>query len=1063
MNLKIKGLFLLGGILVSLLWAGTTGKITGRVTDATTGDGLPFAVVKIKGTQMGAFTDDQGYYVILNVPPGAYDIEVTYTGYQPGIVQGVVVEADRTVEINIALKPTTVEVEPIVVEAKEKLIKPDVPESRQTLRAEEVQTIPVTTIQQTVTLSAGVVQRGGLHIRGGRPDEVVYVVNGVEVRDPYTNYTTAGAPLIALEEASVLRGGFDVDQGITASGAIQIVTRSGSDKYSVEYRASTNNMRFLSEPVYRFFNSEKGDYYQDVILGFNPDVNYIGKNRYSDDEIFHEFSISGPLIPTKRDWANFFIGGEYRTDRGGRFPISMDRKYRNLNEAITYRINIPFTKYFLFFISGFYRNEKWRNWHPNWRLALDNYFRFKQKQFQISGGINWLIANKYMNEFRFGYYDREWKRNAPEDVDFDGVDDFDDRDADGFVEIDLDYFRVVYYDTIQQKWIVDNNFTGLDSLSKRYGVDKKYFKINKEEGYVELPFFWWEEPVANMYPASSTGPYWWPSDSTYTAPYNTFGWGERTRQDIEVVEIVWYEEGYPNVDTLVKIGDTYYEYPYRATFDYLLNAKVTPPENFQVTKVLASLGNQYLPYPWVYPRSQWGTGRSKLMTFSWRLVSQLVKKTKTTAGHELLAGIEYKRMDIMRYTVDFAGGLSNVYFDFVNPPFERREWDTVYSFVDWMKDHPVKPWQFAFYIRDKIEMEGMVAKVGIRFDYYDPSGYYFTDSTSPFVQDTLFLQNGIKYLNQAKKAEPKWYFSPRIGISHPITERDVLHFTYGHFFQIPPYYQMITSYAFSGAFPIVGNPTLDPERTIAYELGIKHGFTEDFIMDITAFYKDIYSWARSKMFVGTGYSYTTFVNEDYGFARGVEISFIKRTGGAFLPYLGINANYTYQIAKGSFSSPYSGYLWQWSRYPSPPRESPLDWDIRHNLNLVISWIVPKGDKKFIIDDWGLTINYRYSSGSPWTPTFRSPRDAMEKINAERLPPTKTADLRLYKNITLMKNVSLQLFMDIYNIFNERNLNDIANVEWYEQFGNPEGEDGTLSVWGQRRTTRIGFFLKVAGF
>jgi len=1063
--LKIfRKLFLLSGILFIYLWAGTTGKISGRVTDATTGEGLPFAVVRILGTQMGAYTDDQGYYVILNVHPGTYDLEVTYTGYQPLVIKNVVVEVGRTIEVNFVLKPTEIEVPPIVVEAEVKLIKPDVTESKHTMRAEDIQNIPVTTIQQTVALSAGVIEREGeLHVRGGRPDEVVFVVNGVEIRDPYTNFTNAGAPLIALEEASVLRGGFDVDQGITSSGAISVVTRSGTDKYALEYRASTNNMRFLSPSVYGFFNSEKGDYYQDVLLGVNPDINVVDETRYSDDEVFHEVAISGPIFPNRRDWAKFFVAGEYITDRT-RFPMSLDRNYRRLNQALTYRINIPFTSNILFFISGFYRYQRWKNWDPAWRLALDNFYRFEQRQFQVAGGLNWLVAGKYMNEFRLGYYHRQWKRNVLEDVDGDGVDDFDDRDKDGFVEIDLDYFRHVYFDTLNNEWVVSGYDFGIDSMVSKYSIPRSAFEVNEEEGYIEVPFFWWEEAVAGMYPSSSRGPEWWPADETYTAPYNTFGWGERTRQDIKVLEILTYEEGFPSIDTVVLIGDVFYKYPFEPTFDYLLNGKISVPEDFKVTKILAEVGNHYLPYPWVYPRDQWGVGESKLLTFSWRLTGQVVKKTETRAGHEILAGLEYKRHDIMRYTVDFAGGLSNIYFDFVNPPFETREWDKGYSFVNWFKDHPVKPWQFAFYLRDKIEMEGMVAKIGFRFDYYDPAGYYFGDSLNPFAVDSVYKLQRIKYLNNPEKAKPQWYISPRIGVSHPITERDVLHFTYGHYYQIPPFYQIITSYAFSGAFPIIGNPTIDPMKTISYELGVKHGFTDNIVVDITVFYKDIYQWARSKMFsLGPEGNYTTFLNEDYGFSRGVELTFIKRPAGDILPNLGLNISYTYQVAKGSFSSPFSGYIYQWYRYPLPPRESPLNWDIRHNFVGIFSWIVPEGDKKFIVDDWGVSLSYYYSSGAPWTPTFRDPRDAMEKINAERMPSVKRADLRLFKNIKLNRFTKLQLFMDIYNLFNDLNLTDIATVDWYEQFGDPEGEEKSLNVWEPRRTTRIGFFINITGF
>jgi|Deesub1362A_J573_1020465.scaffolds.fasta_scaffold01230_2 outer membrane receptor protein involved in Fe transport len=1076
--LKIfRRLFLLSGILSIYLWAGTTGKISGRVTDATTGEGLPFAVVRILGTQMGAYTDDQGYYVILNVPPGTYELEVTYTGYQPLVIKGVIVEVGRTIEVNFAMKPVEVEVAPIVVIAKEKLIKPDVTESKSTLRSEDIASVPVTTIQQAVSLTAGTIQREGtIYIRGGRPDEVIYVVNGVEIRDPYTNFSRAGVPLIALEEASVERGGFDVDYGTTASGAISLVTKGGDDKYGVEFRSSTTNFSFLGNSVYGVLDNNIGDYYRDFVLGYQKDMKAVGVERHREGEVFHEFAFYGPIFPKRRDWIQFFFAGEYLSDRD-RFPASMDGKWRDINYAFTGKVVVPFTRNLRTFLSGFYRFEKQKDWNPEWRLNLDNYYRYEFKEWQVSGGVNWLIADKYMNELRIGYFNRQWKRNVFENVDGDEVDDFDDRDRDGFVEIDLDYLRPVYatrYDTLVQngdtiikpvEWEVGDYRKGIDSLlnllvpPEKREIYRNLVNINEEEGYVELPFYWWEAGIVNFYPSVTSAHPFWPDDPS--APYNISGWGTRVRVNIEVLEVTNGSE----VDTVIRMRGKYFDYPFKPELGYLesgvdsLSQLLGP--GWVERGILLRLNNQYMPYAYVYPRRQWGVGETGLFTISWRLTSQLVKKTEISPGHEILVGAEYKKMDIKRYSVDFAGGLSNIYFDFVNSPITAREGDP-YSFVHWLKDHPVKPWQMAFYVRDKIEMEGMVAKVGLRFDYYESGGYVFTDTSEAFFADTVYREQGIRILNKVEKAKPRWYISPRVGISHPITERDVLHFTYGHYYQIAPFYQMISSYVFSGAFPIVGNAALIPQKTISYELGIKHGFTDDIVLDVTVFYKDIYFWSRALQF---GFGFSSYINEDYGYSRGLELSFVKRPGGILLPYLGINLSYTLQFAVGSFSDPEQAYIWQWYGRPLPPWESPLDWDQRHRLNCILSWIVPEKKKFLGVSNWGMTLNYYYGSGFPWSPPFRTGRDAMEKINAERLPAAQNVDMRIYKNFNLGKIGELQIFMDIYNLFNKLNLLSIADgaEEWYHVFGDPEGESKDLSVWSERRQVRVGFFIKLGGF
>ncbi|MEN3043856.1 MAG: TonB-dependent receptor [Candidatus Hydrothermales bacterium] len=1062
MRLKIMCSFLLAGFLVSILWAGTTGKISGRVTDATTGEGLPFAIVKIVGTQMGTYTDDQGYFVILKVPPGKYDIEVTYAGYQPSIIKGVAVEADRTVEVNVALKPTTVEVPPIVVEAKEELIRADLPESRKIMKKEEVANIPVMSIQGVVEISVGVVERGGLHIRGSRPDEVVYVVNGVEVRDPFTAFTAPGIPLLAMEEAGVSTGGFDVDQGSAAGGMINVVTKGGGDKYSSEYRFSTTNLSFLGEGINSFFNVERGDYIRDFLLGINKDMGTTKGKRHRRDEILNEFSLSGPIPFMRREAASFLISGDYITHKG-RFPVYADEKKRIKNYGLSWRLDVRPSLYLLLYFTGFYRFERFGVYDPQFRLLPDLSFEFHRYLTSFSGGINWLVAQKYMNEINFGFFQRSQKRNIFEDMDKDGVDDFDDRDLDGFAEIDIDYFKRVYYDPVRGTWVIDPNYWyGIDSIAKMTNLKRENFNVNEKEGYVELPFFWWEDFVYGFYPGQSAAhPQWWPTDMN--APLNRYGWGQSFVQDFDVIEVV-LPDG--SIDTFVDMQGVYYPYPLQLDWRFFETQRMSfLPPGSQIRRTILSVGNLYLPYPHNFERDQWGYLRNNHFTLSWKMTAQLTKKTKTAPGHEILMGAEFKRINLMVYDVDFASG-GNIYLQMVNPPLSRRSFDTTYTFVDWLNAHKVKPYQFAFFLRDKIEMEGMYARVGVRFDYIDNDGYYSpileTRPQDAFVVDPVY---GVKYFSVAENTKPYWIVSPRIGVSHPITERDVLHFTYGHYYQIPSYNQTNFNYVVTGAFPIIGNPKLKPEKTVSYELGVKHGFTPEFIVDVTAFYKDIQNWARTKFYkVDPLTNVTTFYNEDYGSSRGIEIEIIKRPAGTFIPYLSLNINYTFQVARGSFSSPYLGYYWQWLGYPLPPRESPLDWDQTHTINAVISWIVPKNRKFLRLSDYGISLQYSYGSGYPWTPPIRSERDAIELINARRLPSTKDADLRIYKNFPLLRGKgNLQLFVDIYNIFNYRNLVSIEDENWYDQFGDPEGEVKNIGVWSARRQTRIGFYVQIGGF
>ncbi|RKY34852.1 MAG: hypothetical protein DRP73_05140 [Candidatus Omnitrophota bacterium] len=420
-------------------------------------------------------------------------------------------------------------------------------------------------------------------------------------------------------------------------------------------------------------------------------------------------------------------------------------------------------------------------------------------------------------------------------------------------------------------------------------------------------------------------------------------------------------------------------------------------------------------------------------------------------------------MDISRYVSDYVSG-GNTYFSVLNPPIQRRPGD-YYNFIDWFDENPLKPWMAAAYLRDKIEVEGMVAKVGLRLDYYDPSGFTISDTSDPFITDSVW--SNLRTFKNPKKAKRRWYLSPRIGISHPISERDVLHFTYGHYFQVPPFNQIISSYVFSGAFPVIGNADVKPQKTISYEVGVKHAFTNQIVLDVTAFYKDIKDWSRLKQFkygLGGG-NYSTYVNEDWGSVRGLEFSLQKRPGGTFLPYFSGNLTYTFQVASGSFSSPWNAYDWMWRGYPLPPYESPLDWDQRHSVLFTVGFNVPKGQTFLgsrIFSNFGVTLQHYYGSGYPFTPPIHSLRDAIERINSERLPSYQSTNMRAYKKFNV-GHLSILSYVDISNLFNRKDLNSPNDIQWYYQFHDPEGEVKDPTVWRQRRTTRFGIELSLSGF
>ena len=163
-------------LLSNLIWAGTTGKLTGTITDATTGEPLPFVNITLVGTVMGAATDLDGKYVILNIPPGRYVVKVQYLGYQTKLVENVSVSIDLTTNLDVELSEAAVELGEIVVQAEVGGLQKDITSSQALVSSEDIENLPVAEIDDVLQLQAGVTRGSGgdFHIRGGRTNEITY-------------------------------------------------------------------------------------------------------------------------------------------------------------------------------------------------------------------------------------------------------------------------------------------------------------------------------------------------------------------------------------------------------------------------------------------------------------------------------------------------------------------------------------------------------------------------------------------------------------------------------------------------------------------------------------------------------------------------------------------------------------------------------------------------------------------------------------------------------------------------------------------------------------------------
>jgi outer membrane receptor protein involved in Fe transport len=328
------------------------------------------------------------------------------------------------------------------------------------------------------------------------------------------------------------------------------------------------------------------------------------------------------------------------------------------------------------------------------------------------------------------------------------------------------------------------------------------------------------------------------------------------------------------------------------------------------------------------------------------------------------------------------------------------------------------PYQLAAYVQDKIELEYLVVNVGVRFDYFEPDGERLTNPDDIAVLDELRQPYPAGIFTRARA---KFQWSPRIGISYPISDRGAVHFSYGHFFQIPPFEFLYKNPNFriplTGNFPefvgnTIGNADLEPQRTTMYEIGLQQELSPDLGLTLTGYSKDIRNLLGIQIHIKNDFKkFGAYVNRDYGSVRGFTVSLEKRLSNGF----GASIDYTYQTARGNASDPNDDFN---KAQANPPVESnkqlvPLSWDRRHSLNFTATLGTP-GD--LIASAIG-----RLGSGLPYTPSLQNQRTGLE--NSDNRPSYVTVDLYVTKSFHLL-DLTWSVFLKVYNVFDTANEIDV---------------------------------------
>ncbi|MEJ2544163.1 MAG: TonB-dependent receptor [Calditrichaceae bacterium] len=236
------------------LYAGTTGKITGYIFDANTGEPIPGVNILVDNTQLGAVTNQNGQYVILYVPPGTYILKIMMMGYQTEFVQNVHISSDYTTTINAKLNTEILEGDAVVITADRPLIQTDLTSTSAMIPESRISELPAEEMEQLLKLQAGVTvdTKGDIHIRGGRSTEIAYLIDGMPVTDGFDRTQAIEVDNSSIQELQVISGTFNAEYGQAQSGIVNIVTKTGKHKISGSISAYAGD--YLSNHNDLFYN-----------------------------------------------------------------------------------------------------------------------------------------------------------------------------------------------------------------------------------------------------------------------------------------------------------------------------------------------------------------------------------------------------------------------------------------------------------------------------------------------------------------------------------------------------------------------------------------------------------------------------------------------------------------------------------------------------------------------------------------------------------------------------------------------------------------------------------------
>jgi len=941
-------LFLIFGLCFSLpVYAGIGGKITGKVVDAENGQPLPGVNIIVKGTSLGAATNLDGEYVILNVPPGTYNLEITMIGYAKYSIQNVRVMVDLTTNINAQLRAEVISGEEIVIIDERPVVTKDISNSQVNIEAKTIENIPIQTVVQALTLQAGIENdRQGIKVRGGGANQTIFKIDGLSFNDERSNIPYAAVSLSSVQEIKIQTGGFNAEYGNVRSGLVNVVTKEGAkDKYSFTamVRYGPPSAKHFGPSVYDEFS-----YYNRAYM--DPAVCWTGTRN---GEPYEDLNLN-------EEWDD----GEPFTDFNG----DGQRSFWDIHTQAQY-------PYF-------------QGWNA-----------YSQTTLQDGDSGNDLTPEAAKRLF-------EWQHRRQGDIKKpDYVIDFGLGGPFPFISKELGNLR------FHATYFNEKNMFVFPLSRDSYKNNHAKIKITSDlNSSIKLI-------LTGLYgEIRSVSPYNWKTTPT--------GRVISTQEEVAGLlnsssgNSILYMPGYYSPSSV-------YRKMYAAQITHVLN-----PQTFYEVKIQYS-ANRYNTFQMAVrdtskdnevfagyfvddaPYGYWGFGDPGIDEMSmggWMNLGRDKSRNYTTS-------ISFDLTSQVNFRNQVKTGLEIVYnnLDINSSTYSP-------SMTTWTRSmvYNISPYRLGAYIQDKLEFLGFIANAGLRLDYSEPNTErYVLDD-----YDDLYKSGNGDLIEQealTEKVDASLTLNPRLGISHPISDNSKLYFNYGHFRSEPTSSNRFRLQRESnGLVTYIGDPNLVPEKTVAYELGFEQNLSNQLLLKIAAYYKDVSNQTNWVQYNGLrGISYYKAENNDYEDIRGFELTLTRRFGTWITGFI----NYTYDVRT-------SGYFGLTEYYENPTeqrnqerkneyQEKPVPRPFaRANLDFHIpNGLGPDWGGFYPLENWYLNVLAEWKTGR--YETF-NPNDIPGIENDVQWRDYHNFDLRISRVFNVQK-FDIQLYLDITNIFNAKHM------------------------------------------